>query len=176
MTGSPVDQLGKSGLHRSGSSPCRFSGELPSLGAVTNTAPSLFSRVGGLPFFERLVDAFYEGVATDEVLLPLYPEQPDLTGARHRLTLFLAQYWGGPATYNEERGHPRLRMRHFPFRIGAVERDHWLAHMGAAVKTVCAADDIPDDVAEELIGYFVTAAEHLRNDTGLPITPSTYPR
>ena len=71
-----------------------------------------------MPFFERLVDAFYDGVASDDVLLPLYPEAPDLTGARHRLTLFLAQYWGGPTTYNDERGHPRLRMRHMPFTVG----------------------------------------------------------
>ena len=72
--------------------------------------------------------------STDEVLLPLYPEQPDLTGARHRLTLFLAQYWGGPTTYMEERGHPRLRMRHFPFHVGPLERDRWLVHMAAAVE------------------------------------------
>ena len=98
--------------------PSRFRENPPSVGAVDNTAPTLFFRVGGMPFFERLVDAFYEGVRTDEVLLPLYPEQPDLTGARHRLTLFLAQYWGGPTTYMEERGHPRLRMRHFPFHVG----------------------------------------------------------
>ena len=91
-----------------------------------------------MPFFERLVDAFYRGVATDEVLLPLYPEPPDLTGARHRLTLFLAQYWGGPHTYDDERGHPMLRMRHLPFRIGPLERDHWLANMAAAVDAVCA--------------------------------------
>ena len=76
------------------------------MGAVSDTAPTLFFRVGGMPFFERLVDEFYAGVATDDVLLPLYPEQPDLTGARHRLTLFLAQYWGGPTTYSDERGHP----------------------------------------------------------------------
>ena len=88
------------------------------MGAVSDTAPTLFFRVGGMPFFERLVDAFYAGVATDDVLLPLYPEQPDLTGARHRLTLFLAQYWGGPTTYSDERGHPRLRMRHFPYPVG----------------------------------------------------------
>jgi len=146
------------------------------LGAVTITAPSLFSRVGGMPFFERLVDAFYEGVATDGVLLPLYPEQPDLTGARHRLTLFLAQYWGGPSTYSEERGHPRLRMRHMRFVVGPLERDRWLAHMGEAVDRVCAGAEVPDGVAQELMGYFVTAAEHLRNDTGLPISPSTSPR
>ena len=83
-----------------------------------------------MPFFERLVDAFYTGVASDDVLLPLYPEAPDLRGARHRLTLFLAQYWGGPTTYNDERGHPRLRMRHMPFTVGPLQRDHWLRAHG----------------------------------------------
>ena len=135
---------------------------------------SLYERVGGADFFERLVDAFYDGVASDEVLAPLYPEYPDFTGARHRLTLFLIQYWGGPTTYSDERGHPRLRMRHFPFRIGPDERDRWLRHMGAAIEQTCDADQA--DVAEELVGYFVPAAEHLRNDTGLPITPASYPR
>jgi hemoglobin len=119
---------------------------------------------------------FYEGVATDQVLLPLYPEQPDLTGARHRLTLFLIQYWGGPTTYMEERGHPRLRMRHFPFHVGPLERDRWLLHMAAAVETVCDDVAVPVDVSAELMGYFVPAAEHLRNDTGLPITSANYPR
>ena len=107
------------------------------MGAVSDTAPTLFFRVGGMPFFERLVDEFYVGVATDDVLLPLYPEQPDLTGARHRLTLFLAQYWGGPTTYSDERGHPKLRMRHFPYPVGPLQRDRWLHHMGAAVDAVC---------------------------------------
>jgi hemoglobin len=148
---------------------------------VVDTVPSLFFRVGTddasrSGFFERLVDAFYEGVATDQVLLPLYPEQPDLTGARHRLTLFLIQYWGGPTTYMEERGHPRLRMRHFPFLVGPLERDRWLLHMAAAVETVCGDTTVPADVAEELMSYFVPAAEHLRNDTGLPITSANYPR
>jgi hemoglobin len=151
------------------------------VGAVVDTAPSLFFRVGTddasrSAFFERLVDAFYEGVATDHVLLPLYPEQPDLSGARHRLTLFLIQYWGGPTTYMEERGHPRLRMRHFPFHVGPLERDRWLLHMAAAVETVCADRTVPAAVAEELMGYFVPVAEHLRNDTGLPITSASYPR
>lgn len=140
------------------------------MGAVDNTAPTLFFRVGGMPFFERLVDVFYDGVRTDEVLLPLYPEQPDLTGARHRLTLFLAQYWGGPTTYMEERGHPRLRMRHFPFLIGPLQRDRWLVHMAAAVEATCAADAVPPGTADELMTYFVSTAEHLRNDTGLPIS------
>jgi len=140
---------------------------------VDSTAPSLFSRVGGMPFFERLVDAFYAGVAVDEVLLPLYPEAPDLRGARHRLTLFLAQYWGGPHTYDDERGHPMLRMRHMPFRIGPAERDHWLANMSAAVAQVC-ADQADTRVADELMTYFVKTAEHMRNDTGMPITSASY--
>lgn len=125
-----------------------------------------------MPFFERLVDAFYEGVATDEVLLPLYPEQPDLTGARHRLTLFLAQYWGGPTTYMDERGHPRLRMRHFPFHVGPLERDRWLVHMAAAVEREAAP--LGAGLVDEMMTYFVSAAEHLRNDTGLPITSANY--
>ncbi|MFT4865757.1 MAG: hemoglobin [Ilumatobacter sp.] len=141
----------------------------------------MFSRVGSsdeerMAFFERLVDAFYEGVATDEVLLPLYPEQPDLTGARHRLTLFLAQYWGGPHTYMEERGDPKLRMRHFPFHVGPLERDRWLVHMAAAVERTCADESIVDEIADEMMAYFVPAAEHLRNDTGLPISSASYPR
>ena len=106
------------------------------MGAVHDTAPTLYVRAGGMPFFEALVDAFYDGVATDEVLLPLYPEQPDLTGARHRLTLFLAQYWGGPTTYSEQRGHPRLRMRHAPFPVDTWARETWLTHMRAAMDTL----------------------------------------
>ena len=139
-----------------------------------STVPSLFFRVVGVLFFERLVDAFYVGVAGDEVLTPLYPEYPDFTGARHRLTLFLVQYWGGPTTYSDERGHPRLRMRHFPFHVGPVERDHWLQHMTGAIADVCADPSIPDGIAAELLAYFVPTAEHMRNDTGLPITSASY--
>jgi hemoglobin len=129
---------------------------------------NFFDRVGGSPFFERLVEEFYSGVQHDPLLLPLYPEQPDLSGAKRRLTLFLAQYWGGPTTYNDERGHPRLRLRHMPFRVGPTERDRWLHHMAAAVAAVA-----PDeDTARTLMDYFVPAADHLRNDTGLPITAS----
>ncbi len=129
---------------------------------------SLYDAVGGMPFFERLVDAFYTGVASDDVLLPLYPEAPDLRGARHRLTLFLAQYWGGPTTYNDERGHPRLRMRHMPFTVGPLQRDRWLTHMSAAVAEVSPTPA----VAETLMAYFRPSAEHMRNDTGLPISSS----
>jgi hemoglobin len=128
-------------------------------------APTFYEHVGGQPFFEQLVDAFYDGVATDPVLLPLYPEQPDLTGARHRLTLFLVQYWGGPTTYMDQRGHPKLRMRHMPFHVGPLQRDRWLHHMTNAVHAV--TDD--PQVQQILIDYFVPAAEHMRNDTGLPI-------
>lgn len=129
---------------------------------------SLYDAVGGMPFFERLVEVFYEGVVGDEVLWPLYPDQADLAGAKHRLTLFLAQYWGGPHTYLEERGHPMLRKRHFPFRIGALERDRWLVHMLSAIETLAPDPELRDALA----GYMVNAAEHLRNDDtqGLRLT------
>jgi len=123
-----------------------------------DTTPTVYDRVGGMSFFERLVGRFYEGIATDAVVRPLYPEE-DLAGARHRLTLFLAQYWGGPRTYDEERGHPRLRMRHFPFAIGPAERDRWLIHMRAAITEL----DPPPDVADALERYFEPAAEAMRN-------------
>ena len=126
----------------------------------------LYDRVGGLPFFEKLVDEFYVGVVDDEVLWPLYPDHADLEGAKRRLTLFLAHYWGGLTTYLEERGHPRLRLRHMTFTVGPLERDRWLVHMARAVEAVC--DD--DEIAGEMMAYFTKAAEHLRNDTGLPIS------
>ena len=109
---------------------------------------TLFEEVGGSEFFDRLVDRFYEGVATDDVLLPLYPEQSDLTGAKERLTLFLQQYWGGPTTYSDERGHPRLRQRHFPFVIGQLERDRWMVHMMAAVDELSPNDSVHRQLAE----------------------------
>ena len=119
---------------------------------------TLYDRAGGTPFFEALVGRFYDGVELDSQLRPIYPE-PDLAGARHRLTLFLIQYWGGPMTYDQERGHPRLRMRHSPFAIGPAERDRWLVHMRAAVAELAP----PDDVAAELERYFTMAAEAMRN-------------
>jgi hemoglobin len=97
---------------------------------------SFWAEVGGRATFEKLVRAFYDGIRTDEVLLPMYPEQPDLEGAIQRLTGFLEQYWGGPGTYSEERGHPRLRMRHMPFAVTPDARDRWLRHMRAAVDTL----------------------------------------
>ena len=96
---------------------------------------NFWEQVGGRPTFERLVRRFYEGVATDPVLLPMYPES-DLEGAIQRLTGFLEQYWGGPGTYSEQRGHPRLRQRHMPFRVNPDARDRWLLHMRAAVDSL----------------------------------------
>ena len=119
----------------------------------------MYELAGGDAFFERLVNRFYDGVAADPPLLALYPEPGDLTGARRRLTLFLIQYWGGPAAYSAERGHPRLRMRHFPFAIDAAMRDRWLAHMRAAIAEV----DPPPPVADALERYFAQAAEAMRN-------------
>ncbi|MFM8778990.1 MAG: globin [Acidimicrobiaceae bacterium] len=133
---------------------------------------SLYDQVGGLSFFERLVDRFYEGVATDEVLIVLYEDQKNLVKARQHLTWFLAQYWGGPMLFNENRGHPKLRMRHMPFHIGNLERDRWLVHMLTAVNELVTDDGVRATMTE----YFVKAAEHLRNDTGLPISSADYPR
>jgi hemoglobin len=121
---------------------------------------SLYERVGGVAFFETLVDRFYEGVAADPVLLALYPEPDDLAPARERLTLFLVQYWGGPTTYSDERGHPRLRMRHAPFAIGPDERERWLRHMRAAIDAT-AADD--QEAAQALHTYVTMAAEAMQN-------------
>jgi hemoglobin len=118
----------------------------------------LFERVGGMMFFDDLVGRFYAAVATDPVLRPIYPEA-DLRPAQRRLTLFLAQYWGGPRTYDDERGHPRLRMRHAPFPIDPVARDRWLLHMRAALE----ATEPPPDAAVELERYFAMAAEAMRN-------------
>jgi hemoglobin len=120
--------------------------------------PSLYDRAGGTPFFEALVGRFYAGVGSDPILRPIYPE-PDLAHAERRLRLFLIQYWGGPRTYDDERGHPRLRMRHAPFAIGPTERDRWLVHMRAAIAHVAP----PEDVAAQLDQYFAMAAEAMRN-------------
>jgi len=132
---------------------------------------TLYERVGGEPFFRELVSAFYDGVAEDAVLAPLYPDYPDFEPAKDRLALFLIQYWGGSHTYMEQRGHPRLRMRHLPFVVGERERDHWLMHMATAVEAVCNGLDGGEDIAAELLQYFVPAAEHLRNDQPLGLRP-----
>ena len=118
---------------------------------------TLYDEVGGMPFFERLIEVFYEGVANDAVLRPLYPD--DLEPSTRHLTLFLAQYWGGPTTYDTERGHPRLRMRHAPFAVGPGERDRWLFHMRAAVDEMAPQEP----VRRALLDYFEMDAEAMRN-------------
>jgi hemoglobin len=121
---------------------------------------TLYDRVGGEAFFDGLVGRFYDSVLADPVLRPLYHDD-DLAGARQRLRDFLVQYWGGPTTYSDARGHPRLRMRHAPFVIAELERDRWLTHMRAAV------DELAPGPAErdELLAYFEMAADAMRNAT-----------
>ena len=119
---------------------------------------SVYELAGGEPAFRLLVQRFYERVASDPILRPVYPEE-DLAGATERLTLFLIQYWGGPSTYSERRGHPRLRMRHQPFVIGQRERDAWLAHMTAAVESL----DLAPAVRKALLDYFETASTAMIN-------------
>jgi hemoglobin len=119
---------------------------------------NFFEAFGGEPAFRRLVDEFYAGVATDPVLRPLYPEA-DLAPAAERLRLFLMQYWGGPTTYSERRGHPRLRMRHAPFRVGPAERDAWLRHMRRAVDSL----DLPSEYDAMLWDYLERSAYFMVN-------------
>jgi hemoglobin len=119
---------------------------------------SIFELAGGDPAFRRLVQRFYAGVADDPLLRPIYPEK-DLSGATERLTLFLIQYWGGPQTYSEQRGHPRLRMRHQPFAIGRAERDAWLRHMTAAVDSM----EFAPPVRRALLDYFEAASTAMVN-------------
>ena len=122
------------------------------------TTPTFYDLVGGEPTFRKLVDGFYAGVAADPVLRPLYPDA-DLAPAAERLRLFLTQYWGGPGTYSEQRGHPRLRMRHAPFRVGPTERDAWLRHMRAAVDAL----DLPPEQDRTLWAYLERAAFFMVN-------------
>ncbi|MEV6695447.1 globin [Micromonospora sp. NPDC051196] len=120
-------------------------------------AVTLYDAVGGEPTFRKLVDEFYAGIADDPLLRPMYPA--DLGPAADRMRLFLMQYWGGPNTYSAQRGHPRLRMRHAPFRIGAAERDAWLRHMRRAVDSL----DLPAATATELWNYLERAAYFMVN-------------
>jgi hemoglobin len=152
------------------------------MGSVSSDEPdsfyadSFYATVGGADTFRRLVARFYQGVESDPLLRPLYPE-PDLAAAERRLRMFLEQYWGGPKTYGEERGHPRLRMRHANFVIGPAERDAWLTRMRAALDDV----GLPADQDAVLWEYLVMAAESLVNAPSddenpprrnLPVSPS----
>ena len=124
------------------------------------TEATVHELVGGDAFFVDLVDRFYAGVAADELLRPMYHD--DLTESRRHLAGFLAQYWGGPPRYSEERGHPRLRMRHAPFRVDEAARDAWLRHMLAAV------DDsgLDPEIHAAFTDYFVRSADFMRNVEG----------
>jgi hemoglobin len=119
---------------------------------------SVYELAGGEPTFRLLVQRFYARVAADPFLRAIFPDE-DLSGATERLTLFLIQYWGGPQTYSEQRGHPRLRMRHQPFAIGQAERDAWLGHMTAAVESL----DLAPGVRKALLDYFEMASTAMIN-------------
>ncbi|HZE38545.1 MAG TPA: globin [Stackebrandtia sp.] len=133
-------------------------GGIPLRTAATAVPENFYAAVGGTDTFRKLVDEFYAGVADDPVLRPMYPEA-DLGPAADRLRMFLEQYWGGPHAYSDQRGHPRLRMRHAPFTIGPCERDAWLHHMRRAVDSL--------DLAPELDGilwdYLERAAHFMVN-------------
>jgi len=126
---------------------------------ATDATPvaTVFDEAGGMVFFAGLAHAFYQRVADDTTLRPLYPD--DLGPGEDHLKLFLAQYWGGPTTYSDTRGHPRLRMRHVPFVIGPAEASHWLTNMVGAI------DDMgtPDTLRQVMIDYFTMATTHLVN-------------
>lgn len=127
---------------------------------MSTSADTWYDRFGGETFFTALVAGFYERVATDDLLRPMYPED-DLAGAERRLRLFLMQYWGGPTTYGEERGHPRLRMRHAPFPVDLAARDRWLALMHASL--VDNGGDLDEAERHELWRYLESAANAMMN-------------
>ena len=148
---------------------------------MPDQATTFYEAVGGEPTFRRLVHDFYQGVASDPELRALYPEQ-DLSGAEDRLRLFLIQYWGGPHTYSDQRGHPRLRMRHAGFHVGPGARDAWLRHMRVAVDNL----NLPDHAEDLLWDYLLMAAHSMVNSAddvvddapgrpgpgpGLPLSP-----
>jgi hemoglobin len=121
-------------------------------------AATFYDTVGGEETFRRLVHRFYEGVAEDPVLRPLYPE-PDLSGAEDRLRMFLVQYWGGPRTYSDQRGHPRLRMRHAPFKVTPEAKEHWLLHFRAGLDEVA----LPPEQDAQFWDYVTHAAQFMVN-------------
>jgi len=118
---------------------------------------NIYEAVGGEKAWRRIVEHFYDKVAQDETLRPMYPA--DLEESKEHLALFLMQYWGGPNTYSQGRGHPRLRMRHLPFAIGRAERDAWMRHMNAAVR----AEKLPAEIEAALLQYFERTATFMMN-------------
>ncbi len=143
-------------------------GQPPSAEAV----PTAYELMGGHATFEALVTRFYEGVAADPILRPMYPEA-DLGPAANRLRMFLEQYWGGPTTYSEQRGHPRLRMRHAPYVIGERQRIAWLTHMRVAVDEL----DLGPELKATMWDYFEHAARFMVNapegGNSLPVSESS---
>ena len=135
-------------------------GHLGSVGGESDQL-NVFEAVGGAAFFERLVERFYAGVAVDPLLRPLYPD--DLTESIDHLALFLQQYWGGPGTYSEQRGHPRLRQRHMPFVITEAERDAWFTHMAAALDQLVVEQGIDARIEAQMLDYFAQTADFLVN-------------
>jgi hemoglobin len=126
--------------------------------SVPETPQSFYEAVGGEPTFRKIVARFYAEVAQDEVLRPLYPEE-DLGPAEERFRLFLIQYWGGPHTYSDNRGHPRLRMRHAPFKIGPIERDAWLRAIRIGVDEA----GVAEPYRQQLWSYLEMAAHSMMN-------------
>ena len=143
-------------------SPSLFSGfvhgRLASNLFLVSSEKTLFERVGGEATFEQLVSHFYALVSVNPILRPMYPDD-DFKGAAERLLMFLEQYWGGPNTYSQLRGHPRLRMRHAQFKIGEKERDVWLSHMKSAVDSL----EMENEMQEQLWSYLVMAANSMVN-------------
>jgi hemoglobin len=119
---------------------------------------TFYEEIGGFATLERIVHRFYEGVATDEVLRPLYPEE-DLGPAEERFLLFLVQYWGGPTTYSDTRGHPRLRMRHAPFQVNPLAKDRWLVHFREGLDSV----DLTPEQDQQFWDYVTHAAQFMVN-------------
>ena len=122
------------------------------------TGGNFYELVGGKETFRKIANKFYEGVAIDDILRPMYPEE-DLGPAAERLQLFLEQYWGGPTTYQEQRGHPRLRMRHQPYKINPLARERWLQHMREALDSL----ELPQLLEAELWAYLDRAATAMLN-------------
>jgi len=136
---------------------------------MSDQEQTVYELVGGEQFFTDLTADFYRHVEADPELRALYPEE-DLGPAERRLRLFLMQYWGGPSTYNDERGHPRLRMRHFPYPIDSAMRNRWLSAMGAALRD----RGLPPDLEETMWRYFTMAAVSMENvDEGDPLERTT---
>ncbi len=138
--------------------PCPLGDNEPVTTSPDGQQQTFYDAIGGYPVIARIVDRFYAGVRTDEVLRPLYPEE-DLTAAQERFTLFLVQYWGGPTTYSDTRGHPRLRMRHAPFAVTPRAKDHWLAHFRAGLDEA----GLPPDLDAQFWDYVTHAAQFMVN-------------